>query len=249
MRVLVAILVALVAIAAYWIYSEPVAKYKSGLVAETHAQWLQNRQLGQEGEPPLALVTGATSGIGKQAARELLVQHGFSVILAGRSEAKLRSLVQELEDECRKEPVTCRGSVTAGLVDTSDLDSVAGFANWFKETFVDENKTLAVLVNNAGIHYAGQPDNVMYDMSAGVSSKQGYDLVFATNYLGHFLLTELLLPHISDRVINVASTYHHESDGAFLSGSPPSASLSTHSSIAVGLAHRLSSYGVRYNQP
>lgn len=131
-----------------------------------------------------------------------------------------------------------------GLVDISDLDSVTAFANWFKETFA--NTTLHVLINNAGIHLAGLPDGVMYDLSVPAESKQGYDLVFATNYLGHFLLTELLLPHISDRVVNVASTYHQESDGTFLSaegGSPPSASLSTHSSSVDGLIHRLSSYG------
>lgn len=66
-----------------------------------------------------------------------------------------------------------------------------------------------ILVNNAGIVYLpSQP----FDPKNPPTSKQGYDAAFATNYLGHFLLTELLLPTLKKtpqaRVLSVASTAH-----------------------------------------
>ena len=105
-----------------------------------------------------------------------------------------------------------------GILDTSDLDSVASFA----QHFLTNHTQLHYLVNNAGIHYVSMDDGApMKNLSIPLVSPQGYDLAFATNYLGHFLLTELLLPLIAETstfgaVINIASTFHYQSDGSML---------------------------------
>ena len=105
-----------------------------------------------------------------------------------------------------------------GILDTSDLDSVASFA----QHFLTNHTQLHYLVNNAGIHYVSMDDGApMKNLSIPLVSPQGYDLAFATNYLGHFLLTELLLPLIAETstfgaIINIASTFHYQSDGSML---------------------------------
>ena len=76
---------------------------------------------------------------------------------------------------------------------------------WFRGRY----SSLHFLVNNAGIVYLpSQP----FDLHNPPTSKQGYDSAFATNYLGHFLLTELMLPTLKSttdgRILSVASTAH-----------------------------------------
>ncbi|MCL4126022.1 UNVERIFIED_CONTAM: hypothetical protein GTU68_008742, partial [Idotea baltica] len=88
-------------------------------------------------------------------------------------------------------------NVIIRLLDVSDLDSVRKFA---KETLENEER-LDVLINNAG---AGVPSRQ--------ESKQGFELTYATNHLGHFLLTNLLLGLLRksgpSRVVNVSSMGH-----------------------------------------
>jgi NAD(P)-dependent dehydrogenase (short-subunit alcohol dehydrogenase family) len=82
------------------------------------------------------------------------------------------------------------------------MDSVRDFSSWFRGKYSHLN----ILVNNAGIHYMTSAMSENARMS-----KQGYDLSFATNYMGHFLLTEELLPMMTQEhslIINVASSYH-----------------------------------------
>ena len=128
---------------------------------------------------------------------KLLYNSGFStIVIASRSSKKCLDSIVEIQNQNK--------SSTSVLdwheLDTSDLDSVKNFSNWFKAKYTSLN----LLINNAGIHY----------ITAAVAeesrrSKQGYDLSFATNYFGHFYLTELLLPVMKwGRIINVASTYH-----------------------------------------
>ena len=90
------------------------------------------------------------------------------------------------------------------------LDSVVvDFAKWFTSKY----NTLTFVVNNAGIHYAMDGAAKLFENKAALS-RQGYDEVFATNYLGHFLLTELLLPSIKfGRIVSLSSSYHFQSDG------------------------------------
>ncbi len=118
----------------------------------------------------LAIVTGASSGIGKAVARALGLA-GAEVVLAVRNLEKGEAVASELRAE-RPE-----GSHTVEQLDTSDLSSVRAFADRYAERRVD------ILVLNAGIGGTKKRD----------LSADGNELVMATNYLGHFALTAGLL--------------------------------------------------------
>lgn len=127
------------------------------------------------------LVTGASSGIGLITAREL-GRVGARVVLAVRDVDKARAAVAGMP-----------GDFDIRELDVSDLTSVRGFANAWEGQ-------LDVLINNAGV----------MDIPAQRTA-DGLDLQTATNYTGPFVLTNLLLPHISDRVVNVTSQLHRQS--------------------------------------
>ena len=108
-----------------------------------------------------------------------------------------------------------------------------------------------ILVNNAGIHYGtGMNPSPIVDPSIKTTSEQGYDLAFATNYLGHFLLTRLLLDMLVQtekiegkpgRIVNVASTFSLQSDGTMLSATDSGMPLAARSDIYTR-GHRGASY-------
>jgi NAD(P)-dependent dehydrogenase (short-subunit alcohol dehydrogenase family) len=82
------------------------------------------------------------------------------------------------------------GKVTVRRLDLADLESVRTFADAW-------TGTLDVLINNAGIMMV--PAGMTID---------GFELQFGTNHLGHFALTNLLLPHVTDRVVTLSSSLH-----------------------------------------
>jgi dehydrogenase/reductase SDR family protein 12 len=138
-------------------------------------------------EGRVVIVTGATSGLGLAAA-EGLARLGATVWLVVRSEARgarARAAITERSGN---------HDVHVGLCDLSDLDSVRQFA----ERFTTQAERLDVLVNNAGVLPA-----------ARTMSPNGIELTFATNVLGPFLLTNLLLGLLERsapvRIINVSS--------------------------------------------
>jgi len=125
-----------------------------------------------------AVVTGANSGIGRAAAQEL-ARAGAHVILAVRDTAKGEAAAAGMP-----------GTVETRALDLADLASVRAFAaGW--------DGDLDLLINNAGI--MAVPEG---------RTKDGFELQFGTNHLGHFALTNLLLPHVTGRVVTVASSAH-----------------------------------------
>jgi len=136
------------------------------------------------------LVTGANSGIGKEAAREL-ARAGATTVLAGRSPQRLAAAAAELRSD------TGSGAIHELVMDVSSLASVRDGA---KQVLADWDR-LDVLVNNAGVILTGRQE-----------SPDGLEMTFATNHFGHFLLTNLLLERLQAsapaRVVNVASTAH-----------------------------------------
>jgi NAD(P)-dependent dehydrogenase (short-subunit alcohol dehydrogenase family) len=128
-----------------------------------------------------AIVTGASSGIGLETA-EALTARGARVILAVRDEAKGQAAAATLPGP---------GPHEVRLLDLASLDSVRSFAaDW-------QGQPIDLLINNAGVMIPPQG-----------RTTDGFELQFGTNHLGHFALTNLLLPHVTGRVVTVSSNAH-----------------------------------------
>ena len=184
----------------------------------------------------VVIITGSTAGIGLNLATELYGL-GFQVIVASRSKDKCAAAKEEIEKAHPKS----EGGVDFHPLDVGDLESVNAFVKWFKSKYSE----LHYLVNNAGIHYQQGVDTKLMKKE-DVMTKQGYDEVFATNYLGHFLLTHQLLPMIKKgRVVHIASGLHYGADGTTL---VPSAAHGGMPDAADGkgrgMIHRMNAYGV-----
>ncbi|APU15397.1 MULTISPECIES: oxidoreductase [Actinoalloteichus] len=124
------------------------------------------------------VVTGGNSGIGRVAARALAAR-GAHVVLAVRDLAKGRTAAAAMT-----------GHVEARRLDLADLASVRAFAEGL-------GGPVDILINNAGVMIP--PHSRTAD---------GFELQFGTNHLGHFALTNLLLPQIRQRVVTVSSNGH-----------------------------------------
>ncbi|XP_015814873.1 retinol dehydrogenase 11 isoform X2 [Nothobranchius furzeri] len=137
-----------------------------------------------------AIVTGANTGIGKFIALDF-ARRGARVILACRSESRGKAALDEIKQ------MTGNPDVHLHLVDLSSMDSVREFA----KRIVKEEKVLHILVNNAAV--SGLPRQI---------TKDGFEASFATNHLGPFLLTSLLLDLIKQsapaRIVNLSSVNH-----------------------------------------
>jgi len=135
----------------------------------------------------VVLVTGGTSGLGLSAA-EGFARLGAAIWLAARSEQRGERARTQIVAQ------TPNSDVRVGLCDLSDLESVRQFAQRLGE----ETGRLDVLVNNAGALTGERTLSV-----------DGIELTFATNVLGPFLLTNLLLPLLEQskpaRIVNVSS--------------------------------------------
>ena len=122
-----------------------------------------------------AVVTGASSGLGADTARAL-AGAGARVVLAVRDPAKGRAVADRID-----------GETEVRALDLGDLASVRAFAGAWTEP-------LDLLINNAGIMAVPQG-----------RTADGFELQIGTNHLGHFALTNLLLPRIGGRVVTVSS--------------------------------------------
>lgn len=140
----------------------------------------------------IALVTGANSGLGLESARALLVK-GATVMLACRSLAKAEQARQELLTGSTATAV-CADRLDVLELDLADLQSVARAA----DQVAARHSRLDGLLNNAGVM---APPRTL--------TRQGFELQFGVNHLGHFALTQRLLPLLlasaSPRVVQVTS--------------------------------------------
>ena len=131
----------------------------------------------------VAIVTGSNTGIGYETALEL-VNQGYTVILACRSRDKGQAAADQINDSISAANVNQDGGIKPSTgkalflhpLDLSSLQSVKSFA----EAFESKYSHLNILINNAGINTTGK-------------SVDGMDLCFQTNFVGHYLLTRLLL--------------------------------------------------------
>ncbi|KAF2360146.1 Short-chain dehydrogenase/reductase SDR [Trinorchestia longiramus] len=134
------------------------------------------------------IVTGPTSGIGLVAAQEI-AKTGARLVMACRNLTKAQPIAEQIKKESGNDNIVVRH------LDVSDLTSVRKFA----EEVNEEEEAIHILINNAGIL---APERKKL-------SPQGFELTLATNHLGPFLLTNLLLDKIKasapSRIVNVSS--------------------------------------------
>src|SRR5690242_16317239 len=124
------------------------------------------------------VVTGANSGLGLVTAREL-GRKGARVVLAVRDTAKGEQAARTID-----------GPAEVRRLDLADLASVRAFADAW-------DGDLDVLINNAGLMAIPQQQTA-----------DGFEMQIGTNHLGHFALTNLLLPRVTDRVVTLSSGAH-----------------------------------------
>ena len=141
------------------------------------------------------IITGANSGLGFETAKKIAKNKDYEVILACRNLEKGNNAKEEIIKE------TDNQNITVLELDTSSLESVRNFVDEFKKL----DKKIYGLINNAGISSMGHDGN----------SIDGIEIVCATNYLGHFLLTNLLLPYMEDnaKIFNITSDMHNPPGG------------------------------------
>lgn len=141
---------------------------------------------------PVAMITGGNSGIGFATATKL-ARRGYHVILASRNQKTSAQAISRIRDN---HPGASLESIP---LDLSSFASVRQCA----ATFQEKGYPLHVLINNAGGSVPGEQASF---------SPDGYELTLATNHLGHFLLTNLLLDTLiksaPSRVITVSSQLH-----------------------------------------
>jgi NAD(P)-dependent dehydrogenase (short-subunit alcohol dehydrogenase family) len=143
------------------------------------------------------LITGSTDGVGRYVATRLAAA-GAMVLIHGRDKARAETLVDEIK----------RAGHAAPTFYQADLSSLAGVRQ-LAEVVTAGHPRLDVFVSNAGIGSQNEGPERQ-------TSKDGYELRFAVNYLSGFLLANLLLPLLKaaapSRIVNVASLGQHPID-------------------------------------
>ena len=154
------------------------------------AGWSTQDIPGQSGR--VAIVTGANSGIGLIAAREL-ARAGASVVLACRDTAKGEGALAEITAS------VAAAKVELAELDLADLGSVSAFAAAMRTGPAGDG--IDLLINNAGVMAPPRRE-----------TSDGFELQFGTNHLGHFALTahliDLMRGHEDARVVTLSSTAH-----------------------------------------
>ncbi|WP_436531821.1 SDR family NAD(P)-dependent oxidoreductase [Actinoplanes sp. HUAS TT8] len=133
----------------------------------------------------IAVVTGANTGLGFETAKAL-AERGASVVLAVRD-----------TDKGERAAAQMPGDVTVQALDLTSLDSVRAAAGALRSRL----GRIDLLINNAGVMYTPKR-----------TTRDGFEMQFGTNHLGHFALTglllDLMLPVPGSRVVTVSSTGH-----------------------------------------
>ena len=140
------------------------------------------------------VVTGASSGLGEESVRALS-SAGASVTMLARNSEKIDAAADRIRASVPS------ADLEKGIVDLADMSSIRSYA----ESFLQKERAIDVLINNAGVMACPR-----------LTTNDGFEMQFGTNHLGHFLLTNLLMPAIrtghKPRIINLSSAGHTHSD-------------------------------------
>jgi NAD(P)-dependent dehydrogenase (short-subunit alcohol dehydrogenase family) len=152
------------------------------------AKWTTDDIPDQTGR--VAVITGANTGLGYETARAL-AEHGAHVVLAVRNLDKGKDAVARIT------AASPRADVGLQELDLTSLDSIRAAARQLRS----DHDRIDLLINNAGVMYTPKS-----------TTKDGFELQFGTNHLGHFALTGLLLdrllPVAGSRIVTVSSIGH-----------------------------------------
>lgn len=164
-------------------------------MATATSHWTPDEIPDQSGRT--ALITGAGSGIGLETAR-VLTEHGARVILAGRSEARLEEAAAAIRT------TTPAAELDTLIVDLADLVSIRAAAER-----IAASETVDLLINNAGV----------MNLPRRQTTKDGFELTFGTNHLGHFAFDAGVWPAVQRsagaRVVTVSAIAAGWSNGRF----------------------------------
>ena len=138
----------------------------------------------------VALITGGTSGLGKETARALAVR-GAAVIITARDQAKGDAVAADLREQ------TSHADIAAESLELGSIQNIRAFA----DRFASRHDRIDLLINNAGV------------MACPYAlTEDGFELQFGSNHLGHFLLTNLLMPVLGNgapaRIVSLSSRGH-----------------------------------------
>lgn len=138
----------------------------------------------------VVIITGANSGIGKETAIDL-AKRGGKIYIACRDKKRGEDAMKEIKEKSESDEIYFL------KLDLASIDSIKNFS----EEFLNLETNLHILINNAGV------------MACPRSfTKDGFEMHFGTNHLGHFLLTNLLLDILKasapSRVVVVSSLFH-----------------------------------------
>ncbi len=129
------------------------------------------------------VITGGTSGLGQESAR-VMAGKGAKVVITGRNMDKARAVADEID-----------GDVTVEELELGSFDSIKSFA----QRLLANHPKIDILINNAGVMACPYAE-----------TSDGFELQFGSNHLGHFLMTQLLMPALGEgsRVVSLSSAAH-----------------------------------------
>ncbi len=144
-----------------------------------------------------AVITGGSAGLGIETGRTL-AGAGAKVVLVARDEAKVSAVVDQLSADLPE------AEISYELMDLADLASVRAAS----ARLLDKLPRIDLLINNAGVMACPKAE-----------TKDGFELQFGTNHLGHFVFTCMLIPSLlaaaPARIVNLSSAGHRFSDILF----------------------------------